>query len=84
MVPNPNDEPVISVVRAGELLGLSRSSAYTAARDGTLPTIRAGRRLLVPTAKLLELLGLDHNPNTGTDVARVRVDRPACPRRSRR
>lgn len=50
---------VITVERAGRLLGMGRSAAYEAARRGDLPTIRWGRRLLCPTARVLELLGLD-------------------------
>ena len=49
--------PTITVEHAGELLGLSRSAAYRAADKGELPTIRFGRRLFVPTPKLLTLLG---------------------------
>lgn len=49
--------PTITVEDAGELLGLSRSAAYRAADKGELPTIRFGRRLFVPTPKLLKLLG---------------------------
>lgn len=46
-----------TVEEAGALLGVSRTLAYAAARDGSLPTIRIGRRLLVPRARLHELLG---------------------------
>jgi hypothetical protein len=49
--------PTLTVGAAGELLGLCRHSAYAAARAGDLPTLRIGRRLLVPTPKLLALLG---------------------------
>ena len=48
--------PVITVEEAGRLLGLGRSAAYEAARRTEIPTLRFGRRLLVPTAKLLALL----------------------------
>lgn len=48
----------LSVEEAGTLLGLSRSSAYRAAARGQLPTLVFGRRLLVPTARLLEMLGV--------------------------
>ena len=41
-----------------KLLGVSRSAAYRAAASGQLPTITFGRRLLVPTSRLLEMLGL--------------------------
>jgi excisionase family DNA binding protein len=50
--------PTISVERAAKLLGVSRSVAYRAAASGELPTITFGRRLLVPTYRLLEMLGL--------------------------
>ncbi len=49
--------PTITVEEAGEILGISRRSAYRAASRGELPTVRLGRRLLVPTPKLLALLG---------------------------
>jgi excisionase family DNA binding protein len=50
--------PTISVQHAARLLGVSRSTAYRAAARGQLPTITFGRRLLVPTRPLLELLGV--------------------------
>jgi excisionase family DNA binding protein len=51
-------EPLtLTVDEAAKLLGVSRGTAYEAARRGQLPTIRLGRRLLVPRARLLELLG---------------------------
>lgn len=50
--------PTISVERAGELLGVSRRAAYRAASRGQIPTLRVGRRLLVPTQRLLDLLGM--------------------------
>lgn len=52
--------PTITVERAGQLLGVSRSAAYRSAARGDLPTIRLAGRLHVPTAKLLDLLGLEN------------------------
>lgn len=49
--------PTLSVDEAGEMLGISRRSAYRAAARGEIPTLRLGRRLLVPTPRLLALLG---------------------------
>lgn len=46
----------ITVEEAGRLLGISRGSAYQAAREGTLPTIRLGRRLVVPVERLKKML----------------------------
>jgi excisionase family DNA binding protein len=50
--------PTVTVEHAAKLLGVSRSAAYRAAARGELPTIAFGRRRLVPTRRLLELLGL--------------------------
>ena len=50
--------PLLSVEQACELLGVSRSAGYRAAATGDLPTLRWGHRLYVPSARLLELLGL--------------------------
>ena len=53
------DRPTITVREAAALLGISTESAYKAARSGELPTVALGRRLLVPTARLRALLGID-------------------------
>lgn len=58
-VPDPAERPTLTVSEAGRLLGISRQSAYDAATRGDLPTIRIGRRLLVPTAALRRMLQLD-------------------------
>jgi excisionase family DNA binding protein len=50
--------PTVSVSEAAILLGVSRSAAYRAAKAGQIPTIAFGRRLLVPTCQLLEMLGV--------------------------
>ncbi len=42
-----------------EILGLSKVSVYKAAKRGEIPTIRIGKRILVPTADLRRMLGLD-------------------------
>lgn len=38
-------------------LGISRSSAYECAKRGDIPTVRLGRRIVVPRRAVLELLG---------------------------
>jgi excisionase family DNA binding protein len=48
----------LTVEQAGRLLGISRGAAYRAAACGQIPTIRLGRRLLVPTARLHQMLGI--------------------------
>jgi excisionase family DNA binding protein len=47
----------LTVEEAAEVLSIGRASAYQAANSGELPTVRIGRRLLVPVAQLRQLLG---------------------------
>jgi excisionase family DNA binding protein len=48
----------VSVEDAARMLGISRGAAYTHARDGSLPTIKLGKRLLVPKAALEKMLAV--------------------------
>jgi hypothetical protein len=56
---------VLSVEHGGQLFGLGRSAAYEAAQRGELPVLRFGRRMVVPTARLLAMLGLDPERDEG-------------------
>ena len=58
IIPDPRKRPTVTIEESGEILGIGRSSAYAAAKAGEIPTIRVGRRLLVPTAMLLSMLGM--------------------------
>lgn len=46
----------MTVEEAAAALNISRSLAYEAARDGRIPTIKIGRRLLVSRRALEKLL----------------------------
>lgn len=59
MIPDPHERPTMGVSEAGALLGLGRASAYEAATRGEIPTLRFGRRLVVPTAALRKMLQID-------------------------
>ena len=48
---------LLTVEQASELLGLSRVSTYKAVHRGDVPSIRWGRSIKIPKARLLELLG---------------------------
>lgn len=50
-----------SIDTAAAALGIGRSTAYSAAHDGSLPVLRVRNRLLVPTAKLLAMLGVEQS-----------------------
>lgn len=47
---------VFSVEEARKQLGLSRGLVYEAIRRGEIPSIRIGRRILIPCAALKQLL----------------------------
>ena len=58
-IPDPAEQPTMTVEEAGDALGVSRASAYEGVRSGAIPSIRVGRRIVVPTAKVRRMLGLD-------------------------
>ena len=68
--PDPHLQPTLSVPAAGRYLGLGRAQAYAAASRGDIPTLRVGRRILVPTALLARRLGLmrDEAQTTTSDT----------------
>lgn len=47
---------VLTVDETARFLRISRGLAFAAARRGEIPTVRVGRRLLVPRASLLTWL----------------------------
>jgi excisionase family DNA binding protein len=49
-----------TVAETARLLGISRGAAYEGVASGEIPSIRIGRRLLVPRAALSRLLNLEH------------------------
>jgi excisionase family DNA binding protein len=72
------DRPTITVEEAGPVLGISRSSAYEAARTGEIPTLRIGRRLVVPVGALRRMLGEvaenDHDPGANRAAEKASAD----------
>jgi len=57
--PKEADRLTLTVPEVARLLGISRGAAYAAAAERTIPTIRIGRRLLVPREALARLLRLE-------------------------
>ena len=62
-----------TVEESAVALGISRTLAYAMAKDGTLPTIRFRRRILVPKAALLEMLA-----GQGQKLGQESVEAPAA------
>lgn len=54
-------KPTLTLMDAAELLGIGRSTAYTAVREGTFPTriITIGGRYIIPTTEMMALLGIE-------------------------
>ena len=52
----PHEPETLTVPEAAALLGIGRDLAYRAAARGDIPTLRIGRRLVVPRAQLERLL----------------------------
>ena len=50
------DKLMLSVKEVGAILGIGRASAYRAASTGDIPSVRLGRRLLIPRAALVRML----------------------------
>ena len=61
----------LTVKETAELLGISRGLAFQAVARGDIPSIRIGRRILVPVARLRTLL---QGTGDGAAGARPRGD----------
>ncbi len=55
----------LRVEEAAALLGIGRSAAYEGVRSGQIPSIRIGKRVLVPRAALERLLDVDPGVESG-------------------
>ena len=53
---NVSERLCLSVPEAAVLLGISRNLAYEMAKQGQLPVVKFGRRLLVPKVALEKML----------------------------
>lgn len=68
-----------TVPEAGRLLGIGRDAAYAAAERGEIPTLRLGRRLVVPVPRLLDLVGAapTHSESASATDAPIATLEPA-------
>ena len=56
MVNSEIPSPVLTVDETAVILRLSRQSAYEGVRTGAIPSVKIGRRILVPRARLMAML----------------------------
>jgi excisionase family DNA binding protein len=52
----------MTVEEVAEILGTGRTATYDAVRRGEIPSIKVGRKLVIPTAAVRRLLELDPVP----------------------
>jgi excisionase family DNA binding protein len=57
--PNGPGKLTLTVAEAAKALGVSPRVVYRAVREGTIPAIHIGRRVVIPRGRLLALLGSD-------------------------
>jgi excisionase family DNA binding protein len=67
-----NLEPLtMTVPQAAKLLGVSRGTAYQGVKDGSIPALKIAGRIVVPRAKLLDLLGEPDPSKREPDLSRA-------------
>lgn len=68
MTSTPPPPILVGCKTAGQMLGISEVTTYRMVKDGTLPSVRVGRRILIRVADLEAFAGgLPHSvtPNEG-------------------
>jgi excisionase family DNA binding protein len=51
--------PVLNARQVMDLLGIGRRTVYARLADGSIPSVKLGKRVLIPTSRLLDMLGID-------------------------
>ncbi|WP_018391065.1 helix-turn-helix domain-containing protein [Ancylobacter sp. FA202] len=58
------DRLTVDVVTAARVLGIGRNAAYEAVKVGEIPSLKIGGRIVVPTAPLRKMLGIEPKNET--------------------
>jgi excisionase family DNA binding protein len=64
-----NTRAVLSVAECAEVMDIGTKTAYEAVKAGTLPSIRYGRRILIPVPLLLKHLSGEWRPESDDPTA---------------
>ncbi len=56
----PHDRPLLTVPEAADYLGIGKTLAWQLVQQGILPSVRLGRLVRVPRARLDAWLASDH------------------------
>jgi len=55
------DKKTLSIQELSEVLNIGRTTAYEAVRSGQVPSVKVGRRLLIPIAALDRFLDAEYS-----------------------
>jgi excisionase family DNA binding protein len=83
MLQDKDEKLVLSVEEARKLLGLSRGLTYEAIRNGEIPSIRIGHRILIPKVALERMLEISGTTIPGSDTTKASADYEECGARHR-
>jgi len=78
------ERPTLSVAETASLLGISRWLVQQAVHDGSLPSVRVGRRILIPRSRLLAWIDGIDAPEADVSAAAANTAGPSVlmPRRT--
>jgi excisionase family DNA binding protein len=73
--------PTMTARQTAQMLGIGLRQTYEAIQRGDIPALRLGRRWVIPSSRLLELLGLDPTVHIGRrhDLEGTTSDREGGP-----
>ena len=77
VLPDPTERPTLTVDAVAEILGVDRKTVYAAINSGELPSLRVGRRILVPTSWLAARITPDADDDLFTGPRSPRSQHPA-------
>jgi excisionase family DNA binding protein len=66
-----NGPDVVSVDEVADILGIGKNQAYAAVKNGQIPSVRVGRRVLISRKIVSELFGSTEKPKDKTEPTAV-------------
>lgn len=69
----------LTVEQAAKVLGIGRSTAYELVHTGDIPSLRLGRRIVVPVGQIAMCLGVTPNEVRGLIGAQAPGNAPTLP-----
>lgn len=58
-IPNPDEQPTITITAAASIAGVAKRTGYAAAKRGEWPVVRTGRSVRVRTRQFLRQCGFE-------------------------